>query len=99
MASVAENTGEDQENQTILSQSSDLGNEALDEIKQKAKPVNTKRSSVGDEKAREMECENKLDFVVTKLCLCILVVMILISFVGTYCLFVALVITFVPKEN
>ena len=66
MASVAENTGEDQENQTILNQSLDLGNEALDEItEQKAKPVNTKRSSVGDEKAREMECENKLDFVVT----------------------------------
>ena len=38
MASVAENTGEDQENQTILNQSLDLGNEALDEIKQKAKP-------------------------------------------------------------
>ena len=39
MASVAENTGEEQENQTIWSQSSDIGNEALDEIEQKRKPL------------------------------------------------------------
>ena len=46
MASVVENTGEKQENQTILSQILYHGNEALDEIEKNAKPENTKRATL-----------------------------------------------------
>ena len=65
MASVAEITGEEQENQTILRQNSDLGNEALGDIKQKAKLENTKGATLWGLKKLNAKRKIKLDFVVT----------------------------------